>query len=69
MPGKAKVGKLRTSKSARKRVAKTARGKVMVQKAAHSHRLFPKSARQKNLGGRRKMVKGADAKKMATLLQ
>ncbi len=69
MPGKAKVGKIRTSSSAKKRAKRTAGGKIMVQKAAHSHRLFPKNDRQLSMGGRRKLVKGRDVQKLKALLQ
>ena len=68
MPGKAKTGKQKTHSGAKKRTKTTGSGKVMVQKAAHNHRLHPKNDRQLNLGGRRKQVQGKAAKNMKTLL-
>ena len=49
MPGKAKVGKIRTSSSTKKRVKRTGKGVFARQKAYHNHLLQQKSKKQKRL--------------------
>ena len=69
MPGKARAGKQKTHKGTRKRVKLSSDKKsVSVQAAAKSHRLDPKSKRQKNLGGKRYKLTGKVAKNMKVLL-
>lgn len=68
MPGKAKTGKQRSHSGAKKRAIKTSTGKVMVQKAAHNHRLDPKNKRQLTQGGLRKQLPKGEAKKFDVLL-
>ncbi len=68
MSNKVKTGKRKTHSGAKKRVKITGTGKMRVQKAAHNHRLHPKSSRQLNLGGRLKVVTGKAAKSLKQVL-
>jgi ribosomal protein L35 len=69
MPRKiGKTGKQKSSSSAKKRARLTGSGKVRMQKAAHNHRLHPKSARQLTLGGRLMVVAGKAARTLKVLL-
>ncbi len=68
MPGKAKAGKQRSHSGAKKRTKLSATGKVMVQKAAHNHRLNPKNKRQLAQGGLRQELPKGESKKFKTLL-
>jgi large subunit ribosomal protein L35 len=68
MPGKAKPGKQRSHSGAKKRVKRTASGKVQVQKAAHNHRLNPKNKRQLTQGGLKQVLPKGEAKKFKVLL-
>lgn len=69
MPRKiGKVGKQRTHSGAKKRVDRTGSGKLRMEKAAHKHRLFGKSARQKNLGGSKSVVHDSDTRRLKSLL-
>lgn len=52
MPGKARVGKQRSSSGAKKRFKKTGTGKFAQQKASHNHLLQQKSKRQKRLANK-----------------
>ncbi len=47
--GKARVGKIRTKSSAKKRFKMTSKGKFKSNKAAHNHLLQQKAKRQKRL--------------------
>jgi large subunit ribosomal protein L35 len=60
--------KQKTHSGAKKRAKKTGSGKIVIQKAAHSHRLNPKNKRQKNLGGSRLTAAKGDAKNLKRML-
>lgn len=68
MPGKARPGKQKTHKGAKKRTKVTGSGKIVMQKAAHNHRLAPKASRQKKAASKPlTMLKGA-VKNLSRLL-
>jgi ribosomal protein L35 len=58
------VGKQRTRRAMAKRVTTTGSGKVMRQKAAHNHRLVPKSKSAKGMSKMRHEVASTDAKNL-----
>lgn len=60
--------KQKTHSGAKKRAKKTGSGKIRIQKAAHSHRLYPKNKRQKNLGGSKIVAAKGDAKTLKKML-
>jgi ribosomal protein L35 len=68
MPGKAKVGKQKVHRGAKKRTRITSKGKVRMMKAAHNHRLHPKNDRQLNLGGRMQVITGKAARTLKSML-
>ena len=68
MPGKARAGKQKVHRGAKKRTRLTSKGKVRMMKAAHNHRLDPKNDRQLNLGGRMLVIGGKAARNLKTLL-
>ncbi|OGJ43259.1 hypothetical protein A3J23_00400 [Candidatus Peregrinibacteria bacterium RIFCSPLOWO2_02_FULL_48_14] len=63
-----KTGKQRTHAGAKKRTDRTGTGKVRMEKAAHKHRLSQKSARQKNLGGSKRVIHKTDENRLKALL-
>lgn len=60
--------KLKTRKSAAKRVKKTANGKIRRQRAYHSHILTKKTRSRKRQLRKKTLVEGPDRKKMKQML-
>ena len=58
------VGKQRTRRAMAKRVTTTGSGKVMRQKAAHNHRLVPKSKKAKGMSKMQHSLNNTDASNM-----
>lgn len=68
MARRAKIGKQKIHRGAKKRTDRTGTGKIRMEKAAHKHRLGQKSARQKNLGGSKNIIDKTDTKRLESLL-
>jgi large subunit ribosomal protein L35 len=60
--------KLKTRKSAAKRVQKTAKGKLRRQKAYHSHILTKKTRARKRSLRKKVLVEGAEKKRLKQML-
>ena len=60
--------KLKTRKSAAKRVKKTAKGKIKRQRAYHSHILTKKTRARKRHLRKKTVIEGPDRKKMKQML-
>jgi large subunit ribosomal protein L35 len=60
--------KLKTRKSAAKRVSKTAKGKIKRQKAYHSHILTKKTRARKRVLRKKTVVEGPEKKKLKQMM-
>ncbi|MBI5411885.1 50S ribosomal protein L35 [Candidatus Peregrinibacteria bacterium] len=68
MPGKARVGKIRSASGAKKRFRKTGSGKFVSQKAGHNHLLQQKSRRQKRLSRKAFVNSSIDKRALSRVL-
>jgi len=63
------VGKLKTHKGLKKRIRVSATGKVSRQRGGHGHLMTGKTTRNKRLNRKKKVARGAVAKRFIRMLE